>query len=182
MPQTTNAPPIRSVYPSGSPRKITPIRTAVRGTTKMWEATLLASPARTRANQIIHASEIPTSPEYNMLATNGPSQETLPHDSTESPNAVSTTPPAKNGSATAQRVETRASYFLKYTVPRAQKNAEPAPRTTPKGERASAAPVMLPALTATIPENPSRSPEILAAVSVSPRIGHARSPTSMGCR
>src|SRR5215218_2553835 len=148
----------------------------------MYDATRLASPARTRANQITHASEVPTSPEYSRLATNAPVHEISPSGSTRTPRAVRTTPPARNITATAQRVETRASYFLKYTVPSAQESAEAAPKTTPVGDMAFSAPEILPALTATIPENPSRSPRILAAVSVSPRISHARSPTSIGCR
>src|ERR687893_435062 len=168
MPQTTRTAPIRSAKPSGSSRKTTPTRTAVRGTAKMKAATRLASPARTRANQITHAAEMPTSDEYSMLATNAPVHETSFHGSTRSPSAVSTTPPTTNGKATAQRVETLASYFLKNTVPSAQESAEAAPRATPKGDMALAAPETLPALTATIPEKPSRRPTIFATESLSP--------------
>src|SRR5919206_2382043 len=117
-----------------------------------------------------------------MLVTNPPVHETSPHDSTASPSAVRTTPPTRNGSATAQSVGTRASYFLKYTVPSAHESAELAPKVTPRGDMALAAPVTPPALTATMPENPRRRPTIFATESSSPRINHARSPTRMGCR
>ena len=76
----------------------------------------------------------------------------------------------------------RSSYFLKYTVPSAQKSAEPAPKMTPAGDAAFVPPEMLSMLTATIPEKPSSSPTILAVERGSPRINHARTPTSMGCR
>src|SRR5215218_168447 len=112
----------------------------------MYDATRLASPARTRANQITHASEVPTSPEYSRLATNAPVHEISPSGSTRTPRAVRTTPPVRNITATAQRVETRASYFLKYTVPSAQESAEVVPKTTPAGEMAFPAPEILPAL------------------------------------
>src|SRR5918998_348899 len=177
MPQTTRTAPIRSAKPSGSSRKTTPTRTAVRATAKMKAAPRLASPARTSANQITHAAEMPTSDEYSMLATNPPVHEISAHDSTTSPSAVSITPPTRNGTATAQRVETLISYFLKNTVPSAQESAEPAPKATPKGDIAS--PEKLPALTAAIPENPSRRPASLAAVRGSPRINHASNPTSI---
>src|SRR5215217_1192115 len=117
-----------------------------------------------------------------MLATNSQVQETALHDSTASPSATSTNPPTRKGTATAQSVDTRASYFLKYTVPSAHESAELAPKSTPSVDISFAAPEMLPALTATIPENPSRRPATFAMESSSPRISHARSPTSMGCR
>src|SRR3712207_1849735 len=136
----------------------------------MYAATRLASPARTKPNQITQAAEIPISAEYNKLPTNVPVHKTSSHDSTTRPSVVRAAPPTTNGTATAQSVDTLASYLLKYTVPRAHASAEAVPRTTPIGERASAAPERLAGLTGKNPGNPSRSPKSLGGGSPPPRI------------
>jgi hypothetical protein len=46
--------------------------TAASGTTKINEATRLASPARTSPKKSSHASPVPTNAEYRTLETNGP--------------------------------------------------------------------------------------------------------------
>src|SRR3712207_9370712 len=123
----------------------------------MYAATRLASPARTKPNQITQAAEIPISAEYNRLPTNVPVHETSSHDSTTRPSAVRAAPPTTNATATAQSVDTLASYLLQYTVPRAHASAEAVPRTTPIGERASAAPERLGEAPATSPAAPQRN-------------------------
>src|SRR4028118_833597 len=147
MPEPMRAAPARSERPSVSSSKTAPMTTAASGTTKINEATRLASPARTSPKKSSHASPVPTNAEYRTLETNGPVQEMSENRSEKNPSAVSTAPPARNGRATAHSVAIRASYLLNPTVPSAQNSAEATPETTPSGLTSPAASISPPALT-----------------------------------
>src|SRR4028119_1070390 len=131
MPDTIRAALARSERPSVSSSTTAPMTMAASGTTKINEATRLASPARTSPKKSSHASPVPTNAEYRTLETNGPVQEMSENRSEKSPSVVSTAPPARNGRATAHSLGVRASYLLNPTVPSAQKSAEATPETTP---------------------------------------------------
>jgi hypothetical protein len=64
-------------------------------------------------------------------------------------------------------------------VPNAQATAPPAAYPTPRPETC---PANAPALTTTMPANPSSSPATFAGVIDSPSSRHAITPTSTGCR
>src|SRR3712207_766156 len=164
MPETMRAEPARRERPSASSSTTAPMTTAASGTTKIKEATRLASPARTRPKKSIHARPVPTSAEYRTVENSGPDHETSDTGSMKSPSAVSTAPPTRNGRAIAQSVEMRASYFLNPTVPSAQESAEATPETTPTRVTSPAASSRPPELTATMPAQPSRRPTTLVAV------------------